>query len=114
MWTNGLPIGIATTSIIDARCVSCLATQEVFASPIRSSRDRGDPTRARSDLSRALNQDSGSERKSYSKKSYQALQGTMEQSLRRRSHMGIRGLFTSSLPRVSPFQPEEKTFKSRI
>src|SRR5437016_14662646 len=86
----------------------------MLKSSIKSRRDRSNSTRARSDLSRASNQDSGSERKSYSKKSYQVLQGTLEQSLRRRSHMGIRGLFTSSLPRVSPIQPEEKSFKSRI
>src|SRR6266498_1770315 len=73
MWTRGLPIGIATTSVVNARCVSYFSAQEVLKSSFRSHRDRSNSTRAKSDLSRAPNQDSGSEGTCYQKKSYQVL-----------------------------------------
>src|SRR5438034_104064 len=73
MWTRALPIRVATTSVINTRCVSCFSAQEVLKSSFRSRRDRSNSTRARSDLSRAPNQDFGSERTCHPKKSYQVL-----------------------------------------
>src|SRR6266498_4728818 len=75
----------------------------MLKSSIRSHRDQSNSTRARSDLPRATNQDSGSARTSYPKENYQVIQGEMEQSLRRRSHVGNGGFLASPLPRVSSF-----------
>src|SRR6266540_1523363 len=75
----------------------------MLKSSIRSHQDRSNSTLARSDLPRATNQDFGSERTSYPKENYQVIQGAMEQSLRRRSHVGNGGFLASSLPRASSF-----------
>ena len=48
MWTRGIPVGIATASVINAQCVSCITTQEVSQSSIRNRRDRSNSARARS------------------------------------------------------------------
>src|SRR5207247_10827678 len=74
MWTRGISVGIATTSVINAQCVPRVSTQEMPSSSNRSHRDRSYTTRARFDLSRASNQDFGSERTSYPKKNDQILE----------------------------------------
>src|SRR5207247_901585 len=73
MWTCGVSIEVATTSVVNARCVSRISAQEVLKSSFRSRRDRNHSIGTRSDLSRAPNQDSGSERTCYPKKIYQVV-----------------------------------------
>jgi len=57
VWTCCTSVKVATTSIVDTRCVLCLWAQEVFKSPIRSHREWSHSTRTRSDLSRETNLD---------------------------------------------------------
>src|SRR5438034_1318445 len=50
VWTCCISIGTATTSVIYPLGVPCLPTQAMFASSIRSSQDRDNSTKARTNL----------------------------------------------------------------
>ena len=100
VWTHRLPC--ATTRRLGGhpQCFPRLSTQEVSASSIGKG-TAGDLTaRARPHLRRTAHQNPRPERKSHQTKDHTVLQGQVEQSHRRGSHVGTRILSSLHLPQL--------------
>ena len=90
MWTGRLPSATTWRSSSYPQCFPYLPAQEMSSSSLGKSTTGSFTAGARPHIRRTAHQNPRPERESHKTKDHPLLQGPVEQSYRRRSHMGIR------------------------